>query len=1553
RMIDILGKQIASPVQFVKGLRTLHDAGCRVFVEVGPKKALQGLADDILGDDQDVVTLFTNHPKLGDVTAFNHALCGLYAAGLGVGRVRRHRAAPPQRRAPEPVRQLRPTPPVATAAPTAAGSVVQGEGDMYNELGRLFADFLAQGAAVYAGTTAPAAAIAPTPGMAPVEHDRPVVVTGAGLGLPGGARVFGDDKVPGLLHGDQFIDTIPVGQRQKITDKHITRLVKSEAGGGHFETIDSQADVIKLAGRGGEVDLVAEFGFPEERRDTLDRASALAIGAGLDALRDAGIPLVMRYKETTTGTTLPDRWMLPEAYRATTGVIFASAFPGANGMMEEADKYYTARAVEDRLAELRSLQGRMDELGATPLLAEELQHRIHGLEGELKRNGYTFNRKFLYRAVSFGHAQFAEYVGALGPNTQLNAACASTTQAVAIAEDWIRTGRCDRVVVISGDDVTSDHMLQWIGSGFLAMGAAATDELVEDAALPFDRRRHGLILGMGAAAIVVEHPDSVAARGIQPIAEVLSANTANSAYHGSRLDPSHIRHVMEDLVAIAEQRWGINRHAIAASTVFVSHETYTPARGGSAQAEIDALRFVFGDSADRIVITNTKGYTGHAMGAGIEDVLAIKSMETGLVPPVPNFREPDPDLGNLNLSRGGAYPVQYALRLGAGFGSQISMTLYRHVPTSTGAHPEPDALGYQTRLVDSARWNAWLREATGIPTAQVEVVKRTLRVRDDAAPAAPFADLGSAQTAAPLVSPEPVTAAPAAPFADLGSAQTAAPLGAAQTAASPAVAPPAAASAGAAHAAADPVVAKVLELVAAQTGYPPDMLDMDLDLEADLGVDTVKQAETFAAIRQEYTIARDDTLALRDYPTLNDVIRFVHERRPDLADTAAPAAPSADLGSAQTAAPLGAAQTAASPAAASAVASAPAGDPVVAKVLELVAAQTGYPPDMLDMDLDLEADLGVDTVKQAETFAAIRQEYTIARDDTLALRDYPTLNHVVQFVYDKRPDLADTAAPAAPSADLGSAQTAAPGGTAQTAAPGGTTQTAAPGVTAESVVDSIGVLVGDDDAAASVPRRIPTPMLRPPLQLCAPTGVVLDESSRVVVMLDDGGVGKALLKRLKKRGVATLGIDDTPDADSLKNQLDAFSQSGTITGVYWLPALDTDAPIAELDLEGWRQGMTRRVKLLYETMRHVYDTVGEPGTFLVSATRLGGLHGYGPDGATAPMGGAVTGFTKAFKREKPDALVKAVDFPASRRTAALADALVEETLTDPGAVEIGRRDGHRWTVGITVQPLPEQSAGITLGRDSVFVITGAAGSIVSAITADLARASGGTFHLLDLTPEPDRHDPDIAAFGEDPDGLKRTIFERLKATGTKATPALVERELAGIERRHAALATIRVVEAAGGTAVYHSVDLTDGNAVGAAMAQVTADHAKVDVLLHAGGLEISRLLPDKERREYDLVFDVKADGWFNLIKGLADTPIASTVVFSSVAGRFGNNGQTDYSAANDLLCKYTAHQRFNGADTLGVAIDWTAWGDIGMATRGSIPTVMKAVGIDMLPAVAG
>ncbi|MGA9857859.1 MAG: phosphopantetheine-binding protein, partial [Solirubrobacteraceae bacterium] len=687
--------------------------------------------------------------------------------------------------------------------------------------------------------------------------------------------------------------------------------------------------------------------------------------------------------------------------------------------------------------------------------------------------------------------------------------------------------------------VTSEQLLPWIGSGFLASGAAATDDVVEEAALPFDRRRHGMLLGMGAAALVIESAAAARERAITPICEVLATATANSAFHGTRLDVEHIGQVMEGVVSRAEKR-GVRREEIAPELMFVSHETYTPARGGSAAAEIHALRQVFGDQADQIVIANTKGLTGHPMGVGIEDIVAIKALETGIVPPVPNFRDVDPELGELNLSRGGIYPVRYALRLAAGFGSQISMTLMRWTPVADRVHRSPDQLGYAYRITNQEAWTAWMRSVSGQEDPQLEVVSRTLRVVDPRTEARAVA----AGPPEPVAAPEPPPL-PAVP----------------KLAAVPEPAPaPAAAATSSSE---DAITERVLQVVAQQTGYPTDLLDPDLDLEADLGIDTVKQAEVFAAIREAYGIERDDALKLRDYPTLRSVVEFVIERSPQVAES--PAEPEPEP------APL---PEAAAPGTSSE-------DEITQKVLDVVAQQTGYPTDLLDPDLDLEADLGIDTVKQAEVFAAIREAYGIERDDALRLRDYPTLRSVVEFVIERSPQVAESEparesapepeppvapAPAANSEDaitqkvldVVAEQTGYPtdlldpdldleadlGIDTVKQAEVFAAIREAYGIerddalklrdypTLRSVVQFVmerSPQVAEPEAAPQpepaskaapeqpepedpgrFPRRVPVAVLRPPLDCCVPTGVELAAEQRVVLMPDHGGVATAL-----------------------------------------------------------------------------------------------------------------------------------------------------------------------------------------------------------------------------------------------------------------------------------------------------------------------------------------------------------------------------------------------------------------------------------------------------------
>ena len=164
-MLDYLGKQVASPVQFVKGLATLYDAGARVFVEVGPKRALHGFVEDVLGDHDDVLALFTNHPKLGDAASINQALCGLWASGVGFDE-------------PAPVTASAAAPAVVPASVTArlrvaAPAAGAGPDDRIMQLGQLFAGVIEEGLRIYGDEPAAAGRRRTRTGARPGDRPGP------------------------------------------------------------------------------------------------------------------------------------------------------------------------------------------------------------------------------------------------------------------------------------------------------------------------------------------------------------------------------------------------------------------------------------------------------------------------------------------------------------------------------------------------------------------------------------------------------------------------------------------------------------------------------------------------------------------------------------------------------------------------------------------------------------------------------------------------------------------------------------------------------------------------------------------------------------------------------------------------------------------------------------------------------------------------------------------------------------------------------------------------------------------------------------------------------------------------------------------------------------------------------------------------------------------------------------------------------------------------------------------------------------------------------------
>src|SRR5262249_11639643 len=155
-----------------------------------------------------------------------------------------------------------------------------------------------------------------------------------------------------------------------------------------------------------------------------------------------------------------------------------------------------------------------------------------------------------------------------------------------------------------------------------------------------------------------------------------------------------------------------------------------------------------------------------------------------------------------------------------------------------------------------------------------------------------------------------------------------------------------------------------------------------------------------------------------------------------------------------------------------------------------------------DLDLDLEADLGIDTVKQAEMFAAVRAAYGIPRDENLKLRDFPTLAHVIKFARDRQP---------------GSVKTPVENTSEATPPKKPAASTSAKAVS--------GPTPASFDATNRIPRRVPLPNLRPPLDICKSTNVTLCFGRRVMIMADASGVADELTRKLQNLGAEVLRIE--------------------------------------------------------------------------------------------------------------------------------------------------------------------------------------------------------------------------------------------------------------------------------------------------------------------------------------------------------------------------------------------------------------------------------------------
>ncbi|MDA0815072.1 MAG: beta-ketoacyl-ACP synthase II [Chloroflexi bacterium] len=223
-------------------------------------------------------------------------------------------------------------------------------------------------------------------------------------------------------------------------------------------------------------------------------------------------------------------------------------------------------------------------------------------------------------------------LGARGPNFAVTAACATGGAATGEAAEMVARGDCD--VMIAGGYEAPLQPIYY--AGFNAMKALAEHEDPAKAVRPFDLERNGFILGEGAGVLILEELGHAKARGARIYAEWRAAGTSNDAF---------------DMVAAAEDGHGIAqamRLAMRRADLQPDDIDYINAHGTGTplndRVETKAIRDVFAESADRLLVSSTKSMHGHMMGASgaVEAAIAVLTCHHGVVPPTINYEHPDP-----------------------------------------------------------------------------------------------------------------------------------------------------------------------------------------------------------------------------------------------------------------------------------------------------------------------------------------------------------------------------------------------------------------------------------------------------------------------------------------------------------------------------------------------------------------------------------------------------------------------------------------------------------------------------------------------------------------------------------------------------------------------------------------------------------------------------------------------------------------------------------------------------------------------------------------------
>lgn len=674
---------------------------------------------------------------------------------------------------------------------------------------------------------------------------------------------------------------------------------------------------------------------------------------------------------------------------------------------------------------------------------------------------------------------------------------------------------------------------------------------------------------------------------------------------------------------------------------------------------------------------------------------------------------------------------------------------------------------------------------------------------------------------------------------------------------------------------------------------------------------------------------------------------------------------------------------------------------ITARLVAIVSDRTGYPQDMIDVNMDLEADLGIDSIKRLEIFGAMFDAFSAdagiyhdaSKNKDLETFDIEALSNIHkmsaffkqmidEIILDiRRKQGGEASETAADVADakaffiednqrekeetLSSEALRASeeiGGNAKLRTLGFVTSTAE---VAEVEQAKKSLTESQQSAAPAVQAKAVSVLPRPQTQrfsviqqiLPLPDSdrrtfaakrhwLVVDEgktiSEEVMKQLTAQGQTVSLLalypatakqkKQAKNAALHHLVQYDEAALDSAITKLERTH--GAIDGLIWLQAGPEKAKdVAGVFSEKGYQSLETTFLLAKRLQASLTRDEESSGWFFVVSRGDGQLSLGQTGGLNGILHTAVSGLTKSLNAEWKNAFCRTLDIDASLKGGEAASILLQE-LQDVNRelAEVGRKaQGERMTLALSDAPTAHQQTPLALTGQDVLVVTGGARGITAQCVITLAQRTQAQFILLGRT-DLNAPLPDWAQGTTTLNERKAKAIARLQAEGQQPTPVKIDAMLSGLLHRDDINATLSQVAEAGGKAIYRHCDITDASQVAAVLEEAQRTLGTVTGIIHGAGNLADKRIEKKTLADLRSVFDVKVRGLENLCRVLDITALKHLMLFSSVSGFFGNAGQTDYAMANEALNKFAWLPLQSESGLTVRAINWGPW-DGGMVNE--------------------